>query len=252
MIQRLHARQQIESQHRRDGHGHNQRGERGHDERHAQRDKQPPLHARQGEQRHKHQHNDHGRIENRRAHLHRGVRDDFQWMQPVFRMPGAIRLQAPHDVFHAHHRVVHQSADGDGQTAERHGVDRHAEVLENQCGDENGNGYGRKCDERGAQRAEKYKQDHRDKHRSADQLALQRADGGLDKARLAKGHAGRLHAGGQASFHVLERGLDPESQRDGVGGGLFLDAQNHCGLAFKPGITALGRGGKRNVRDLPQ
>jgi hypothetical protein len=38
-----------------------------------------------------------------------------------------VLLQAPQDVLDIHHRVVHQLADGDGQAAQRHHVDRLAQ-----------------------------------------------------------------------------------------------------------------------------
>jgi hypothetical protein len=40
----------------------------------------------------------------------------------------AVFFEAAQHVFHAHHRVVHQLTNGNGQAAQRHGVDRQAHV----------------------------------------------------------------------------------------------------------------------------
>ena len=123
MVQRPHLGQQVVRKHRSDRHRDQQRGQRGDDEGDAQRHEQAPLHPRQREQGQEHQHNDHRGVENRRANLHRGPGNDDQGRQPVLRVAGAVLLEPPHDVLHIDHSIVHETADGDRQPTERHGVD---------------------------------------------------------------------------------------------------------------------------------
>ena len=54
-------------------------------------------------------------------HYLRGV----QWrgQQPVF-------AQAPENVLHIDNRVVHHLADGDGESAQRHGIEADTEVIQ--------------------------------------------------------------------------------------------------------------------------
>ncbi len=166
-------------------------------------------------------------------------------LAPVF-------LQAPQDVLDAHHRVVHQAADGDGEAAQGHGVDRHAEILEHQRGHEDRHRDGGERDHGRAQGAQEEEQDHRDEHRGADQLALQGVDGGLDEAGLAEGDAGFGHARRQALLQCDQGVLDGPGQRDGVRRGLLLDAQDHRRPALEAGVAALGGRGEGHLGDLAQ
>jgi hypothetical protein len=85
----------------------------------------------------------------------------------------------------------------------------------------------------GARCAQEEVQDHRDEHRGADQLALQRVDGRLDEAGLAEGDTGLAHARGQPLLQFIQRGLDGAGEPDGVGRGLLLDAQDHGRAAVR-------------------
>jgi hypothetical protein len=136
VVQVLHPRQQVEAEHGRHRHRDDQRGQRRDDERDAQRHEQLAFQPRQREQRDEDEHDDDRGVEDGRAHFHRGVCDDLDRMQPAVRVVRPICLQPPQHVLDTDHRVVDQTADGDGQAAQRHGVDRQAEVLEDQRGDE--------------------------------------------------------------------------------------------------------------------
>ena len=66
-------------------------------------------------------------------------RDDFfhrdeDDMQMRYVIPLAAEMAD--DVFHDHDRCIHQHADGDSQTAQRHQVGGHAELLHQDEGDE--------------------------------------------------------------------------------------------------------------------
>jgi hypothetical protein len=124
MIERLHAWQQVEGEHRRHRHRHHQRGQRRHDESDAERHEQASFHTGQREQRQENQHDDDGCVEDGRTHFHRRMGHQFNRVHPVIVVLGPVFLQAPQDVFDADHGIIDQAADGDGQAAQRHGVDR--------------------------------------------------------------------------------------------------------------------------------
>ena len=69
VVEPLHAGQQVIGHHRRQGDRHHQTDKDRDDIGLPQRRKQPPLDARQREQRHEHQHDDHGGINDARPHL---------------------------------------------------------------------------------------------------------------------------------------------------------------------------------------
>ena len=212
----------------------------------------PPLDARQRKQRQEHEHDDGRGVQDAGAHFHRRELDHLDGVQAVVWVLGAVHLQAAQHVFHIHHRVVHQAAYGNGQAAQRHGVDRQAEILEHQRGDEDGHRNGRERNHRGPKRAQKHEQNHRHKHRGAHELALQGGDRCLDEACLAEGDARRLHAAGQRVLQVRQCGLDAARETDGVGRGLLLDAQDHGALPFKARVAAPGGSGEGRVRHLAQ
>ena len=194
VIERFHAWQQVERQHRRHRHRHHQRGQRRHDKSDAERHEQASFHTGQREQRQEDQHDDDGRVKDGRPDFHRGMSNQFDRVHPVIVMLGPILLQSPQDVFNADHGIIDQPADGDGQTAQRHGVDRQPVILEDQRRHEDRHRNGGQRDHRWAQRAQEEKQDDGDEHRGADQLALQSADGGFNETGLAEGHLRRFHA----------------------------------------------------------
>ena len=92
MIERLHARQQVEGEHRRHRHRHHQRGQRRHDESDAERHEQASLHARQCEKRQENQHDDDRCVEDGRTHLHRRMGDQFNRVHPVIVVLGTVFL----------------------------------------------------------------------------------------------------------------------------------------------------------------
>ena len=63
---------------------------------------------------------------------------------------------------------------------------------------------------------------------------------------------GGLHSGRQRLAHCPQRRLDGAGQLDGIGRRLFLDAEDHRGLAFEAGVAALQGRGKGHFGDLPQ
>ena len=118
------AAQQVVRQHRRDRQRDEQRGHDAGDVGNAQRRENAAFHAVEGKERQKHQHHDDGGVHDGVAHFRRGCVDNLQG-RPGRGQP-LVFAQPPKHVFHVHNRVVHQLADGDGQPAERHGVEADA------------------------------------------------------------------------------------------------------------------------------
>jgi hypothetical protein len=88
------------------------------------------------------------------------------------RLGQAVFLQAAQHVFDIHHRVVHQLADGDGQAAQRHGVDRQAEVAEHQRRHQQRHRNGHQRDQRGAHVEQEQEQHDRHQDRAVAQGLL--------------------------------------------------------------------------------
>ena len=77
----------------------------------------------------------------------------------------SVLAQPAEDVLHAHDGVVDQFADGHGQAAERHRVDRHVEPLEDQARHDDRKRNGRQRDEGRAEVQQEQEQD--DDHEDA-------------------------------------------------------------------------------------
>jgi len=77
-----------------------------------------------------------------------------------------IFTQPAQDVFHVNNRIIHHFTDGDGQSAERDGVERNAELVERQDRREQRKWDRRQGNERRAKMAKEQKQHHRHQHRA--------------------------------------------------------------------------------------
>ena len=89
----------------------------------------------------------------------------FNRVHPVIVVLGSVFLQAPQHVLNADHSVIDQAADGDGQTTQGHGVDRQAEIVEDQRRHENRHRDSGQRDHRRAQGAQEEEQDDGDEDR---------------------------------------------------------------------------------------
>ena len=252
MVQVFHARQEVVAQHRRHRYRHQQRGQCRDDEGNAQRHKQLAFQARQSKKRKEDQHDDHRRIEDRRADFHGRLGHEREQRQALAWVLGTVFFHAPQDVFHIHHGIVHQSANGNRQPPQRHGVDRQAKILEHQCRDEDGHWDGGERNDGGANRAQEEEQDRGHKQRGADEFALQRRDRGLDEAGLPEGHTGCLHPRRKGCLEIPNRFFNRLCQTGRVSGWLLLNAQNHGWLAFKACIPTFDGCGKSDLSDLAQ
>ena len=191
-MQLLHPRQQVVGQHRRDGDRDDHAGEDGDDVGHAERREQAALDAGQDEQRHEHQHDDEGGVDDGGAHFQRRPGDDFRDRPRLGQI--AIELEAAQDVLHAHHRIVHQFADGDGQAAQGHGVDGQAEVAEHQRGHQQRQRDRRQRDQRGTDVEQEQEEDHRHQDGAVAQRFLDVGHRMFDEVRLPEEELRRLDA----------------------------------------------------------
>ena len=108
-----------------------------------------------------------GRVNDRAADLDRGIEHDAECRQRLRCM--AVLAQAAQDIFHVDHRIIHNLADGDGEPAERHRVQRQTEPFQDDHrGEERERDRGA-GDRRGAQMVEEKEEHHDHEHASEKQ-----------------------------------------------------------------------------------
>ena len=167
-------------------------------------------------------------------------------------MRRAVHLQAAQHVLYPHHRIVHQFANGDGETAQRHGVDGQAKVVKHQDRHHDAHGNGRQRNEGGAGIQQKQVKHDSDDTGSSKNLALERVNRYLDECRLAHGDLGFAHAGRQTTLHFRQGSLYLLGQLDGICVGLLLYPQDHRGLAIQACITPFDGGCKQDIGHLAE
>ena len=232
----LHARQQQQAQHGRDGDGGHERGQDGDDVGDAQRGEQLALDAGQGEQRQEHQDDDGGGVDDAGAHLLAGRRHHLQRRARLARL--AVLLEPAEHVLHVHHGVVDQFADGDGEAAERHGVDAQPEGAEHQHGDEQRHRDGRDRDRRRPHVEQEGEQHDRHDDDGLFQHRLQVGDRELDEPGLAEQDAVRAHPLRQRPRRLGHHALDLGRDLDRIGAGLLLDGDDDGRLALDATVAA--------------
>ena len=233
--------QQVRAEHGRQRQRHYRRGCQGGDEGDAQRDEHAPLHAAQEEQGHEADDDDERGVEDGHAHLARGVEHYLQHGQTALGRQEAVFVQAAPDVLHIDDGVIDQRTDGDGHTAQTHGVDGEPHVVEHQHGHDERQGQG---DERNEGRPHVgQEEEQHDDHEDAafDERLAHVADGAFDEAALAEDVGRYLHVGGQVLLQVLEGGFQLAGQLQRAGGGLLGHGEQHGGFAPFRGQSQLGR-----------
>jgi hypothetical protein len=250
-LRRLGPREEPRAQDRRDGQRDDERREDADDVGDADRREEPPLHPRQREERQVDD-DDHERAdEDRLAHLARRAVDDEQGVRGRGRPP--VLAQAPEDVLDVHDRVVHEGADGDGEAAERHRVDRDARRGEHERRDGDREGDRRERDERRPEVQEEQEEHDDDEdpavaHRLRDVL-----DGAVDEARLLVDLRDEHDVLGQRGRDRRELAVDPVGQVHGVGRGLLEDREDDAGPRVDARLADADRGrAERDLGDVPQ
>ena len=234
----FHVRQQIVGHHRRQGHRDNHAGEDGNDVSDTERRKQPAFDTRQHKQRHEHEHDNHRRVNDGRAYFQRGRRDHLGHRARHRR--SAIQFQAPQHVLDADHGIVHQFANSNGEPAERHGVDRQTEILENQrsCQQRHRNRHQR--DDGGAHVQQEQEQDHRDQDRAIAQGLFHIVYRIFDEVGLLEEKGRCIDAFGQILAQFGNGFFDLAREAHAVGGRLLLHRQDYRRFALVTAIAAFG------------
>ena len=240
-MQLLHAGQQVVAKHGRDRDGDQHARQDGHHVGNAQGRKQPAFDAGQGEQRHKHQHHHQCGVDDACAHL-AGRSGDHgqcgQWLRFL-----AVFFQAAQHVFDIDHRVVHQFADGNGQPAEGHGIDRQTKIAEHQGRHHQRQRNGHQRDHRGAHVEQKQEQHHRHQNSAVAQCLLHVPHRPFDEISLLEQELRGVDTLGPTLVQLGHGMFDRLCQRHTVGAGLLLHRQDHCRLALVAAIAPLdGRG----------
>ena len=195
----------------------NQRGgERGDDGR-RERPIHAPLDAGHRKQRYEDGHDNERREQNRAAHLLRGVQRDL-----MPRHAGTL-LQMMDDVFGDDNRRIDQKTHGNGEPAQRHGVDADAPGAQQQSGERDGQREREGHQQRGAPVPEEDEQDDHNEARSDQNRATDAAKGAVDQIRLVVDHPQR-HTFRQRRTNVVERLANGQRHGDGVRSELLHDA----------------------------
>ena len=197
----------------------------------------PSFDTGQREQRHEHQHDDYGGIDDGRAHFQRRGGDHLRhW---AWRRGQTVQLEPAQHVFDTDHGIVDQFADGDGQAAEGHGVDRQAEVMEDQRRGQQRHRDRHQRNDGGADIEQEQEQDHRNQDGPVAQRFLDVVHRVLDEVGLLEEEVGRFDPLGQAFAQFCDSLFDFASKGHAVGGGLLLHRQDDCRLASVTAIAAL-------------
>ena len=124
--------QQVRAEHGCQRQRHHRRGGQGGDEGDTQRNKHASLHAAQEEQGHEADDDDERGVEDGHAYLARGVEHNLQHGLLLSGWQKAVLVQTAVDVLHVDDGIIDQRTDGDGHTAQAHGVDGEAHVVEHE------------------------------------------------------------------------------------------------------------------------
>ncbi|GJE45107.1 hypothetical protein AEGHOMDF_4301 [Methylobacterium soli] len=243
--------QQQHGERGRDGERHPEGGNHGQDVGEAQGAEQAAGDARQGKDREEHQKDREGRVGHSRAHLEDRV-EHHPPLRPRLAQ-AAVLAQAPHHVLDADYRVVHHLADGDGEAAERHGVEALAERLERQDGRDQRERNGDGADHAGAPIVQEGEQHHDDEEAAERQGLQDVVVGDPDEVRgpeqvRPQGHPLALQGGAQ----ILEGCLDAGGDLARVGAVLGADHQEDPGLAVDQGGTDRRLGRRHDIGHIAQ
>ncbi len=196
----------VAAEYRRQGYRYDQAGENRCDVGDAERREQAPLHPFQREQRQEGKNDQQCRVKNAGAHFHRSVGHHLE--RRARRRQGGVVAQAADHVLHAHHRIVHQLADGNGQAAQGHGVDRLPEQGQHQDGGGHAQRDRRQRDQGGTAPGDEQQQAQGDDARPVQQRLAHIAHRFLDEVGLAEHGVDpqvRRQAGLQRLLHLLRK-----------------------------------------------
>jgi len=230
---------------------HHQRSHDGRNIGDCQRAEQAAGDAGQRQYRHEHQRHDEGGVDHCTAYFERCVQYHLRRIQR--RGQQAVFAQAPENVFHIDNGIVHHLADGDGESAQRHGIEADAEVIQHdhrsQQRERNRGGRNDRC-----ARVEQEQEQHDQHQRSADQQrGAQVADRGFNEVGRTEQVGIQRHAfGSEGGFELREALFQRPGHGQGIRAVLFLDHQHHARLPLDRSRTDCGGGRHRHIRDVCQ
>ena len=126
----LVARQQQQTQRRRDGQRHEQRRDDGKDVRQGKGPEEGSRQPFEHQNRHEDDDDNHAAVDDSASDLERGIVNHVERRSRMRQAP--VETQAPHDVLDVDDGVVHDFAERDHQAGQHHGVDRAAAIAEQQ------------------------------------------------------------------------------------------------------------------------
>ena len=106
-------------------------------------------------------------------------------------------------VFHIHNGVINQRADGNGHTAQTHGIYGQSQKVEHQNGCKQGNGDGYDGNEGSTDIGKEQNQNDGHKETAFDERALHVADSTFNETRLTEYVSGNLHIRRQMLLYVF-------------------------------------------------
>ena len=223
----LAAAEQEAAQHRRECKGNDCGCRKCDQKRYAERYKHPALHTCKEEKRKERGGNDKSGVEYGHTHLRRGVEYHIYGRRPVLRRQRGVLPQAFVHILHIHDGIVHKATDGNGYTAEAHGVYRYSQHIKQQHSNDYGHRQGYNGDKCRAQIHQEEEQHYYNEQSTFEQRSLQIADGVLDKIALAEDIGVYFYIGGQRFLQRSQFAVYILGKLHGAFGRLFGNGYYH-------------------------
>jgi hypothetical protein len=233
--------QEQRAQRGRRGHCDQERREHGEYECERERPYEVTLHARGEYLRQKHRDDDDRRVYHGSPHFERCLPDDVEPRQRL--RQELVLAKAPHDVFDADDRIVHEHAKRDSKSPERHGIESESHAVEDCDCREQGQRYGGERDQCRTEVAEEHVQHGKNEHARDHQRLLEIPECSLDEIGRTvqsgiKGDTPCVQCWPQA----VQRPLDGERGREGVCAVLAREREENARLSHDEGVArAQGR-----------
>ena len=247
----LGAREQGETERGRDGERHEQRGHDGENEGEAKRREELALQTAHQQHRQEDECDDEGGVHDGAPHFQRGF--EHHGEERTRLRQREIFAQAAQDVFDVNDGIVHDHADGYGEAAKGHGVQRDAKMIQHHNGGEQRERNGDKGNKCGTQIEQEKEQHHAHEHCAEQQRGAHVVDGNLNKRGGAVQAGNVLNAlGGEDGFQFIQRSFHAQGNVFGVGAVLAGGGDQDAGFAINEGVAKFRRAGGDDVGDVFQ
>ena len=124
--------QQITTQYRRQSKCNNGRCKQSNDKRNTQRHQHASFHAMKEKQGNETYHNNQRGIQNRHTHFTGSVINHLQYRASLFRRKHPVLPYSFIHILHIDNRIIHQRTDSNRHTAQRHCINSHPHIMQNQ------------------------------------------------------------------------------------------------------------------------